>query len=578
MTETPIAVSTGASSAARAWARPLWMHVVLVAGVLVALAFVADRPFTAYTTDEGAYALQARALQTSGKWTHVDPAAPLDPRGIARTRGESGPNGQAFYTVHPLYPLLLACVGTVVGRAGYVALSLVGTLVAATAAALIGRRVDERLGRPCLWVVAVGSPLLFDAYTIEAHSLAAGCAGLALLALIGFVFPAAHRSSAHDALLLVAAASTVALGILVRSEGLVLAAAIVVAFGVLAVLSPTVRRRAAVTAAVILAVSAAARLAEGRVITALLGAGNHAETAPSVSEHLGLLGSRFEAVRATLISPEAGATQRLALFVVLGLGAALATGALVRVRASPRSVMTAGVIAVAAYAAWLLVGPGQEIQGLFVAWPAFAAALVCLSPEAVRPQRLRVAAVVVVVATGGILATEYADGGSLQWGGRYLAILIPLAVPVVAYAVVLLPSPQRRAFVAFGVATTAVLSATAITSLRASHRDSAIVFGSLRGCAALAGPSGAPSVDARPVVVSPDDFVPRFDWPDYDRYQWLSPPRKELASFLRQLGPEGVKRYVLLSGGPLPRDLGGDHVVAGCRGGSLTMAVLGTPA
>lgn len=578
MTEAPVAVSTGASWASRAWARPLWMHVLLVAGVLVALAFVADRPFTAYTTDEGAYALQARALQTSGTWTHVDPAAPLDPAGVARTRGDQGPNGQAFYTVHPLYPLLLAGVGKVLGRVGYVALSLLGTLAAAVAAALIGRRVDERLTRPCLWVVAVGSPLLFDGYTIEAHSLAAGCAGLALLAIFGFVFPAAHRSRSRDALLMVAAAAMVALGILVRSEGLVLAAAFVVAFGVLAALSAPFQRRAGVTAAVILAVTAVARLSEGRVITALLGAGAHAETAPSVSQGGGFLSSRFEAVRATLISPQAGGTTRLALFVVLGLAAALATGALVRVRASPRSVMAAGAIAAVAYAVWLLVGPGQEIQGLFVAWPFFAASVLCLPPDALLPLRLRMAAGVVLVATGGILATEYADGGSLQWGGRYLAILIPLAVPIVAYAVLLLPFPQRRAFLACGAVTSAVIAAMAVTSLRGSHRDSAIVFGSLRGCAALAGPSGAPTVDARPVVVSPDDFVPRFDWPDYDRYQWLSPTPKELVSFLRQLGPEGVRRFVLLKVGTLPSDLGGYHVIAGCRGGSLTMAVLGAPA
>jgi len=178
----PLAVPTGPTAPtgrlARLWARPLVAHVAMLALVL-GLGLFLIGPRVGYSSDEGAALSQARLLVRDHTWLYRYPLAGIDPQDQARPfiRGDRGTKGVAPYAKHPLYPAVLAGADWVAGPAGWWVLTLIGTVGAAAMAALLARRLDPRLTRATLWVVGVGSPLLFDAYFVLAHSLAAFAAG-----------------------------------------------------------------------------------------------------------------------------------------------------------------------------------------------------------------------------------------------------------------------------------------------------------------------------------------------------------------------------------------------------------------
>src|SRR5262249_44478830 len=116
---------------------------------------------------------------------------------------------------------------------------------------------------------------------------------------------------------------------------------------------------------------------------------------------------------------------------VLLAGAAL----LLHQRTSRRSwVVVAMVGAAACYVARLLVGPAGSVPGLALAFPAGWFLLWAAGRQVADGVAAPVMAVVAGVVTIAVLVTEYAIGGGVEWGGRYFAIVIPVAVPVLAYA------------------------------------------------------------------------------------------------------------------------------------------------
>jgi hypothetical protein len=73
----------------------------------------------------------------------------------------------------------------------------------------------------------------------------------------------------------------------------------------------------------------------------------------------------------------------------------------------------------------------QPIAGLAPAWPLAVVGLAAWRWRA-APVAERVLAVTAGLFTGGVLATQYSEGGGLDWGGRFFACLaVPLAVLVV---------------------------------------------------------------------------------------------------------------------------------------------------
>ncbi|MDP9020290.1 MAG: hypothetical protein M3N25_05750, partial [Actinomycetota bacterium] len=156
----------------RVWAAPLWAH-ALVLAVALAVSAPLMAPSTAtFSPDEAVVLTQVRSLGDGGGWVVEHPFAEIDPehRLYPVAGAHRGERGMAPFAKHPVYPLVLVALEAVGGTMAMVLLSVLGTVACAGLAALLAREVVGGLERPVLWAVGVGSPLLFDAYLLIAHT------------------------------------------------------------------------------------------------------------------------------------------------------------------------------------------------------------------------------------------------------------------------------------------------------------------------------------------------------------------------------------------------------------------------
>jgi hypothetical protein len=166
---------------------PLRAHVAALAVVLLALVPVIGTS-ASFSTDEGAAIVQAKSLARGDGWIVEHPLAEVDHadgRHYPLELAEWGERGFVPYGKHPLYPLLLAGADRVGGVTAMVLLSVAGTVVAAALAGALARRMDASLAPLAVWVVGIGSPLLFDGFLVMGHTLAAALAAGAVLAAVG---------------------------------------------------------------------------------------------------------------------------------------------------------------------------------------------------------------------------------------------------------------------------------------------------------------------------------------------------------------------------------------------------------
>ncbi len=411
----------------RSWTRSLWLHVGLLALVLVALIPVVGSTGI-YSVDEGAALAQATQLRRTGHWSLPNDFPAADPRGRAYVLDKSTqtPAGFAPLTKHPAYPRLLALADQVGGRVGIVLVGVLATVVAAALAALIARCIHEDLAVPALWVAGIGSPLLFDSYLVIAHTLGAAGAGLAALGVLR------HRRHPHwTALVMVAVGS--ALAIAMRAEGLLFGLALGAAAGLLALWRArgSVRdaARASTPAVVAVVASVVAFLVDRQAtLPHLVGVvPSTQDTGPSY----GLVAGRVSAFVTTWLEPSYGG----------GLGfllpAALAVVTLVvvlEVRRHPGDggLLRAGVVAITVTAlAWMVLSPTTVVPGLLCAFPLLVAGLAAWRRSLFRNDDIVLLAGTVALFAAAVLATEYPQGGGAEWGARYLALAVPLAVPLV---------------------------------------------------------------------------------------------------------------------------------------------------
>ncbi|HZN12669.1 MAG TPA: hypothetical protein VFB78_00240 [Acidimicrobiales bacterium] len=477
----------------RLWSRPLWMHAVALGVVLVCVVPIVG-VHASLSADEGAAIVQARTLSRDGRWLRPHPLSAVDPDGRMYPLENSGegPAGIAPFVRHPLYALMLAAADRVGGIAAMVLLSIAGTLGAATTAARLAGRRNASLARPSLWAVGLASPLVFDSYLVIAHALGAALAGGAMLAALAFLdrrrWPA-----------LVTAAAAVAVTVLLRSEGVLFGGALAAVVGVSAWRRS--RAVAVVSAAAIAGAAAIAYLGEAAWQAAILGGRGSAAGLPDAS------GSRLAAFTATWLSPGAG-PRRLgeAALVVMLIVSVAAAVELRRGRARTATALAAAAAGLAVVR--LLAGPADVIPGLLVAFPLVAIGLVAT-------RRLDPLAAVAGLFALGVLATQYGRGGTTEWGGRYFALGLPIAVPVFVGAVherlVLLARNARLAITAALCIQAAALAIVAVASLRVGHQLTAGVVD-----AAARAPSSRNAV-----VLTGNGAVPRLAWSLLDRQRWL---------------------------------------------------------
>ncbi|CAN5868188.1 hypothetical protein BH24ACT3_BH24ACT3_02660 [soil metagenome] len=164
-------------------------------------------------------------------------------------------------------------------------------------------------------------------------------------------------------------------------------------------------------------------------------------------------------------------TGTLLLFLILVLSVAAVASA----RRHPGdgvmvTVLAAGAASCAVAAA--LMHDIQLVPGLLPAFPFLAAGFAGLRRSRFGAATRFLAASSAVYA-GAILLTQYGDGGSAEWGGRYFAAGLPLAIPLAVAgardAAKGLERPARGALVTGLVVVTAMSSFTALRGMHEIH-------------------------------------------------------------------------------------------------------------
>lgn len=525
-------------TSARRRPAPLWAHVAAVAVVLIALIPVIGTA-ASFSADEGAAIIQAHSLADGDGWI-VKPPVPGIDHSYPLELSEEGTKGVAPFAKHPLYAVVLAAADRVGGITAMVLLSVFGTLAAAALAALIARRIDPTLAKPTLWVVGLASPLLFDGYLVIAHAL--GAAAVAAAVLITLV--ALERRS-----LVLAAATTplIALAVLLRTEAALLAVALAAVMGVVALSQLVTGGRAparstvtgsATGSAMVVAVSAlaaalGARLLEKAWATAIVGLAVASATRARASDTTSFIGGRLHAFSVTWLRPSYYGPQSLdaALFVML---ASIALGVFI-VRRRPTDhagIVLAAMLAVGSALAGLLLSPQNLVPGLLVAFPIGCAGLLAVDRATLATTTVRVLLGTFALFSLAVLATQYANGGTAEWGGRYFAIGLPLLVPVALLA--LKKHTGHRVAAAALIACTAITAVMGVASIRGTHRFTD------RLMTAIDQAGGE-------VQVATSGAIPRLAWPTFDRQRWLLVEPDDLAGAMARLHDRGVRTVTFVT-------------------------------
>ncbi len=212
------------------------------------------------------------------------------------------------------------------------------------------------------------------------------------------------------------------------------------------------------------------------------------------------------------------------------------------------------VVAASLVVARVLLVPSSAVPGLLIAFPLLWIGLAAGGRGSLPTADARVLLAVAVIAALGVLATQYRDGGSAEWGGRYFAVLLPLVAPL---AVAGLAAAQealdaRTVRVAGGalLALSLALGALATVTLRRAHEVAAERVATI---------DAATSTLSDPVVVTDERGMPRFAWPTFEHQRWLLVDPEHDGTVARDLSAAGVHRFVLVSGdlAHLARALGG---------------------
>jgi hypothetical protein len=543
-----------AAMARRIWRAPLVVHVIALLVVLV-VGFALTAPRVAYSSDEAAALVQARQLESGAGWYYRYPWASIDPEDAARpfVRGDAGTKGVAPYAKHPLYPVLLAGAIRIGGEDGVSALGVAATIAAALVAAMATRLLDPRFDRVALWLVGFGSPLLFDTFLVLAHGLAAASAGLAAVAAV--VAAGREGSTARRIVALGVMVVALAAAAMLRTEAVFLGPSVAATAAVLVVFRRLSPARGTVVAVLAVAGSGAGWLIDHELARAIVGTAypGVANVGPS-----SWLSGRISAVQTTWFSPSYVGNRAGDFLLVLGW-LLLTVGAVVVRRGRDRPQLVVGLMGAAAacYIAGAIVRPPGAIPGLAMAFPVGWFLLWLTGRRVHEGLRAPMLAGIAALSAVAVVLTEYSIGGGVEWGGRYFAFILPVAVPVLlvgaAAAIERQRGDVRRIVVASLTVVSLVTAALALQAVRHTHEITTRLLDGIAVEAEIAGRGGSLE---RPVIVSSNRLLPQIASRDFDRYDWVVPNAENLGRYSDRLVDAGVRRVVLVSG-DLELDLAG---------------------
>ncbi len=528
--------------------------------VVLAMMFPLVVEDTVWSADVGALLYQSSRLAEGRGWLVDHPFPAADPDGgwfplhlswlaDPDTAGE----GYVVLAKHPVLTWLVAGLVNLGGLRAVVALSTLGTLAAAVATAHLVRRVEPDLAPAALWFTGLASPLLFDGYIGYAHTVAAAAlawaAVLVLSVLDGIDDGAGPGASVPG---VAAALGLIALACLVRTEAAFAVGALAVAVIVDGPFSaranrtgPGRRSRLIVSRGVIGATIAL--IGVGTVIADRRAAVDFVATANPAwrSESLDFWPARWAGLQQTWLSPGRGPENVL---IALSTGAVLALGWLARRRVESSIVTMFGVLAVVAVAVRWLVGSPPLVTGLIMAFPSmFAALLTVRADTVIRDRTVRITLIAFTVFAGSVLATQYPFGGVSEWGGRYFAVGLPLAIaaalPAAATTLAGLSPAPRRTIVVSVVAAALLLNALGLVGLRSVRHATE----KLNDRVAAATVQADPGDGGRPVVVTTVPLAGRVAWQQIDHGRWLLVDSDELPKAGDRLAALGIRSFVLVS-------------------------------
>ena len=489
----------------RLWSVGLPTHVLVYCGLLTCLLFLFPASGS-FSSDDGAYAGAVHALE-NGSWTLDRPLPEVESFHEGWINSRLSDEGPLPYVRHPGYVYVLYGSTKIFGSAfGIGVPAVIGSIMAAVAAWLIAAIYDRASTRSAFWIVAL-SPMVFNATTFWAHSLATGFCGLALWATIR-----ATRATGNAVLvssLLVVASSTTA-AVFLRTEVVLWLVALAVGVGVA---TRSVRVSGAVWAA--LGPGFVAFLADRWWSQTILDQYNTSNGVgpPQPS----WLSSRLSAGFHTFLSPSNGAT---GFCILLAVALIVFGSTRYRLRGDTRAATGLFVIAGLLFVVPLALD-ARPLTGLVAAWPVVFAAAIAGRKKHDDLRLLYLPAIGLAVL---VFLTQYATGGGLEWGGRYMSIsLVGLGV----WAALRLR--QLSANAPLGLI--AIVIGPAILALGVSYNYH------VRSAAFVA----VPMVNNPDVVVSKQPAGPRTAWSALPT-AWYTADEENLQSLLDDLGEAEVAR------------------------------------
>lgn len=532
----------------RRWG-PLWAHATGL--LLVLLAFL---PYIGteglFFSDEGAALAQVEMLDSGEGWTMSHPLPEVDPT----EDGEYFPfvfssrSGDQYapFAKHPLYVVALWGSTELAGSWGPLLLSVLGTWLAAVLGALIARHIDRRLDLATLWVIGLASPLLFDSYQVVAHSLGAAGAAACALALIN-LFTSRRTAWLPGALL------ALALTVLLRNEGVLYGIAVAVVIAGLAL-----RRRdllAGLTSAAVAAVSAAMYLVTAELEGWVMG--GEVELFAIEGASGGFVGSRLSGLYASVLRATTVGIGVRTVVMLVALVSLVCGAWLIRTKPAERGLIRfCAVLGAVAVLTRMLVGPPSTIPGLAMAFPAGVAAAVLLRRRHltgfVTPFLLLTSAVYAL----GVLATQYANGGGAEWGGRYFHLVLPLVVPVLVLA--LRDGGRaldRRTWRTVLASLAAVSIALGVMVLRTHHHNRYFTAAVVQEIADVSDLAADADSQAGPVVITNMEHLGRLAWNEAVHGRWLWVDEGSIGQVATNLADQGVEEFTFAAPEDAEEDL-----------------------
>ena len=525
------------------------------------------------TSDEGALLGQIHLVQDHDTWSMPHPVPELDPDGrwFPVDQAQLGDAGWSPLAKHPLTTTILGWGYGMFGGAGgaggtgsaggTVALGIVATAATVLAIGRIARLLGAPTGSTAMLAAAACSPLVYDSFVLMGHpfgTLAAASVSIVALSAARHPRPTAATVLTWSALGFVAAAA----GPMFRNEALLFDAAVAVALLVLAV-----RRRSIRSACVGLAIAAGGvmgYLADTAWSAHILGSSR----AFRISEQNGFVGRAAGAVSALLLPGDGGlvvsAVLAAGLLGAIVVGRALsATAAMTATATAPTPALPPAVdrrrgaiglvLLVGAALVWPFVVDGSLTPGLLVACPVLVVGLALLRRPIDDVEWL--AYVSIGLCSAAVLATQYSDGGGLQWGGRYLHVVMPLVIPLVVIAggnaLAGLAHPPVRRIVAAGLSVAVagnlaalLVAAHGVRRLNAESVTSVRAFAAAHHDDATAGDGGGP------IIVSDVTPLGRLSWDGLPEERQLYVPENEWHALGERLTGSHIDRIVVATTRP----------------------------